>query len=194
MKGEAQYAPRILFFLRDILSHAGPSFSNHGPFWIGVKASYSGSLSRFKMHYFDHKNESIPLWTNRLICLKLFIKNAFTNEPGEKGEMKMKDLKNLLKMGGVLIVSAFMAAAMAGCATTAQLDAVQAQVNQAMDKANMAMEEARSAKAMVSDESQKSEAAALKAEEAAARAEESAMRAERAAEKTEAIFMKKMKK
>ena len=111
--------------------------------------------------------------------------------------MKMRDLKkrlNMFKMGVVWIVSAFMAVAMVGCATTAELDAVQVQVKQAMDKADMATQEARSAKAMVSEESRKSEAAALKAEEAAARAEGSAVRAERAADKAEAIFMKKMKK
>ncbi len=78
----------------------------------------------------------------------------------EKEEMNMKNLKNLLKLGVVLMVSAFMAVAMVGCATTGELDALRAQANQAMDKANMAMEEAQSAKAMVSNESQKSEAAA----------------------------------
>ena len=100
-------------------------------------------------------------------------------------------MKKCLSMCSMMLV---LAIAVAGCATTADLEKVQAQEKMIDAKADQALRDAQAAKASA-------DAATLKAEEAAARAENAIKMAEEreriAAEKTkmaDEAFQKSMKK
>jgi len=88
-----------------------------------------------------------------------------------------------------------------GCATTGDLEKLQAQVNAVSQKADQALKEAQVAKAAAQSakmdsarDAERISQAAAKADSAAARAEAAAKMAEDNAKKTEAIFQKSMKK
>ena len=100
-------------------------------------------------------------------------------------------MKKCLSMFSMMLV---LAIALAGCATTAELEKVQAQEKMIDAKADQALQDAQAAKASA-------DAATLKAEEAAARAENAIKMAEEreriAAEKAkmaDEAFQKSMKK
>jgi hypothetical protein len=79
---------------------------------------------------------------------------------------------------------------LSACATTKQIETLEAKVQEAMDKADQAMAESQSAKGAAKAEASRAESAALRAERAAAAAESSAERAEAAAKKCEEICEK----
>ncbi|HOD35894.1 MAG TPA: Lpp/OprI family alanine-zipper lipoprotein [Syntrophales bacterium] len=103
-----------------------------------------------------------------------------------------------LCMMAILLGLVFM---FSGCATTGDLEKLQAQVNAVSQKADQALQESQAAKSAAQSarmdnmrDAERISQAATKADNAAARAEAAAKMAEDNAKKTEAIFQKSMKK
>jgi hypothetical protein len=109
----------------------------------------------------------------------------------KEGAMKLK-LKHLHSTLIFSVLTCFLLALM-GCATSSQIQALEAQTKQAMEKADKALMEAESAKAGVQDSarhSSEAEANAKRAEDAAFRAEKAARSAEASADRSEAAASK----
>jgi len=100
----------------------------------------------------------------------------------------MKKTLSLLSM--VLIL----AVALLGCATTAELEKVQAQEKLIDAKADQAIQDAQTAKAAADAAALKAEQAAARAEDAIKKAEERERIAEEKAKMAEEAFQKSMKK
>ena len=84
--------------------------------------------------------------------------------------------------------------ALMGCATTAELEQVQAQEKLIGAKADQAMQDAQAAKAAADAATLKAEEAAARADEAVKRAEERERIAEEKAKMADEAFQKSMKK
>jgi hypothetical protein len=112
-----------------------------------------------------------------------------TDEGGDR-EMTAKTVRAFV----ALVMLLGFGAALMGCATTEDLKMVDQKAQAVGDKADRALSDAQSAKATAIDAANKAAAAADRAEKAAGRAEAAARSAADSAAKTEAIFMKKMKK
>jgi murein lipoprotein len=120
------------------------------------------------------------------------------NKLQEGGDHVMKSKHMGLIMVAVVLGLVFL---FSGCATTGDLEKLQAQVNAVSQKADQALQEAQAAKAAAQSaqmdsarDTERISQAAAKADSAAARAEAAAKMAEDNAKKTEAIFQKSMKK
>jgi murein lipoprotein len=87
-----------------------------------------------------------------------------------------------------------LALCMWGCATTTDLEKVQAQEKVIDAKADQAIQEAQAAKAAANEAALKADSAAARAEEAIKRAEERERAAEEKQKQAEALFEKSMKK
>jgi murein lipoprotein len=98
--------------------------------------------------------------------------------------------KILLGISMVLVL----ALGMWGCATTSDLEKVQAQDKVIDAKADQAIQEAQAAKAAANEATMKADAAAARAEEAVKKAEERERIAEEKEKKADALFQKSMKK
>jgi murein lipoprotein len=94
----------------------------------------------------------------------------------------------------VLTMVLALAVALFGCATTAELEKVQAQEKLIDAKADQALQDAQAAKASADAATLKAEEAAARAEEAIKRAEERERIAEEKAKLAEQAFQKSMKK
>jgi murein lipoprotein len=80
------------------------------------------------------------------------------------------------------------------CATTGDLEKVQAQQNMNSAKADQALQDAQAAKAAADAAALKADAAAARAEEATKRAEEKEKIADEKAKRADATFQKSMRK
>lgn len=90
----------------------------------------------------------------------------------------------------VILVSLFLGVFVLGCATDAQLKALEADTQKAMEQSEQALHEAQGVKAVAGDSAKYS----LEAAESARRAEDAAIRAENAARKCEEIYNRIMSK
>jgi murein lipoprotein len=99
--------------------------------------------------------------------------------------------KVLLGVSMVLFLAVF---ALGGCATTSDLEQVQAQGKVTDAKADQAIQEAQAAKAAANDAQAKADAAATRAEEAVKKAEEREKVAAEKEAKADELFKKSMKK
>jgi outer membrane biogenesis lipoprotein LolB len=90
----------------------------------------------------------------------------------------------------VILVWLFLGAFVLGCATDAQLKALEADTQKAMDQSEQALHEVQSIKAVAGDSAKYSSEAA----ESARRAEDAATRAESAARRCEEIYNRIMSK
>ena len=98
--------------------------------------------------------------------------------------------KILLGTSLVLIL----ALGMWGCATTGDVEKLQAQEKTLNEKADQAIQDAQAAKAAADDAKIKADAAAARAEEAVRKAEEREKAAEEKEKQADALFKKSMKK
>ncbi len=98
--------------------------------------------------------------------------------------------KILLGISMVLVL----ALALGGCATTSDLEDVQAREKVIDAKADQAIQEAQAAKAAANEAQMKADAAAARAEEALKKAEEREQIATEKEKRAEALFQKSMKK
>lgn len=87
-----------------------------------------------------------------------------------------------------------LALGMWGCATTSDMERVQAQEKVIDAKADQAIQEAQAAKAAANEAAMKADAAAARADEAIRKAEERERAAEEKQKQAEALFEKSMKK
>lgn len=100
----------------------------------------------------------------------------------------MKKHLLLISMMSILAVS------LAGCATTGDLEKVQAQQQANSAKADQALQDAQAAKTAADAAAAKADAAAARAEEATKKAEERERVADEKAKQADAAFQKSMKK
>ncbi len=98
--------------------------------------------------------------------------------------------KIMLGISMVLVL----ALGMWGCATTSDMERVQAQEKVIDAKADQAIQEAQAAKAAANEAAMKADAAAARADEAIRKAEERERAAEEKQKQAEALFEKSMKK
>ena len=100
-------------------------------------------------------------------------------------------MKKTLSLLSMVLILAF---SLLGCATTAELEKVQAQEKLIDAKADQAMQDAQTAKAAADAAALKAEQAAARAEDAIKKAEERERIAEEKAKMAEEAFKKSMKK
>lgn len=100
-------------------------------------------------------------------------------------------MKKTLSLLSMVLILAF---SLLGCATTAELEKVQAQEKLIDAKADQAMQDAQTAKAAADAAALKAEQAAARAEDAIKKAEERERIAEEKAKMAEEAFQKSMKK
>jgi murein lipoprotein len=98
--------------------------------------------------------------------------------------------KILLGISMVLVL----ALGMWGCATTSDVEKMQAQQKSIDAKADQAIQDAQAAKAAANEAQVKADAAAARAEEAVKKAEERERAADEKQKKADALFQKSMKK
>jgi len=98
--------------------------------------------------------------------------------------------KSLLAISMMLVVAGMMTS----CATTGDLEKVQAQEKLIAAKADQAQQDAQAAKAAADAAALKADAAAARAEEATKKAEEREKVADEKAKKADAAFQRSMKK
>lgn len=99
-------------------------------------------------------------------------------------------MKSLLALSMMLVF----AGALSSCATTGDLEKMQAQEKLIGEKADQAQQDAQAAKAAADAAALKADAAAARAEEATKRAEEREKIADEKAKRADAAFQKSMKK
>ena len=88
----------------------------------------------------------------------------------------------------------FLSLALGGCATTSDLEQVQAQGKVIDAKADQAIQDAQAAKVAANEAQAKADAAAARAEEAVKKAEEREQLAAEKEQRAQALFQKSMKK
>lgn len=100
-------------------------------------------------------------------------------------------MKKCLLLISMLFVAAV---SLTSCATTGELEKVQAQEKMNGAKADQALQDAQAAKAAADAAALKADAAAARADEATKKAEEREKAADEKAKKADALFKKSMKK